>query len=239
MADARAPEWLERANRLALAGTLLATTVHEVNNALQVISGSAEMLTASAPPDVIVRRSDSIGAHARRASALLAELSAFGRDDSSAIVVQDLGQVAQRALAMRQYAVAKLKIETAFESRAADRFVSANPRRLLQIVLNLLTNAERALEDHHERRILVAIGNVGNGASVALTVEDNGPGISEAMVPTLFEAAALAESGHLGIGLAVSRQLAELAGGTLDYAPRPGGGSRFTLTLPNHGKNGR
>src|SRR5262249_1289337 len=83
MAEASTPEWLEPARRLDLTSTLLATTVHEVNNALQVISGSAEMLTPASTPDIIHRRSDAIGAHARRASALLAELSAFAKDDST------------------------------------------------------------------------------------------------------------------------------------------------------------
>jgi signal transduction histidine kinase len=79
MSKAPNADWLERANRLALTSALLSTTVHEVNNALQVISGSAEMLNASPPADVTGRRTDAIGAHARRASALLAELSSFAR----------------------------------------------------------------------------------------------------------------------------------------------------------------
>src|SRR4051812_42049152 len=106
MADAINADWLERANRLALTSALLSTTVHEVNNALQVISGSAEMLNPSASPDVIGRRTDAIGQHARRASALLAELSSFARDESTNMMSLDLGQIAQRALAMRQYTIA-------------------------------------------------------------------------------------------------------------------------------------
>jgi signal transduction histidine kinase len=138
-------DWLERANRLALTSALLSTTVHEVNNALQVISGSAEMLNASPPADVTGRRTDAIGAHARRASALLAELSAFARDESTAPMVLDLTQIGQRALSLRQYSLAKLKIESVFETSGDPRTVVSHQRMLLQIVLNLVLNAEQAL----------------------------------------------------------------------------------------------
>ena len=145
MSNAPNADWLERANRLALTSALLSTTVHEVNNALQVISGSAEMLNASPPADVTGRRTDAIGAHARRASALLAELSAFARDESTAPMVLDLTQIGQRALSLRQYSLAKLKIESVFETAGDLRTVLANQRVLLQIVLNLVMNAEQAL----------------------------------------------------------------------------------------------
>lgn len=231
MAEARTPEWLERANRFALTSMLLAATVHEVNNALQVISGSAEMLAPASPPDIIVRRTDAISAHARRASALLAELSAFAKDDTTNTMRLDLGHVAQRALAMRQYTMAKLKLQTSFEARGESRTVVANARLLLQLVLNLVVNAERALADHVGGRILLVLE--GNPERVTLSVEDNGAGIAPEALPKLFDPSApLASPGHLGIGLAVSRHLAGQFAGTLSHDPRPDGGARFMLSLP-------
>ena len=224
------PDWLERANRLALTSALLSTTVHEVNNALQVISGSAEMLSPSSPPDVVARRTDAIGQHARRASALLAELSSFAKDESTHAVSLDLGQIAQRALAMRQYTIAKLKLECSFESSGDVRPVVANHRAALQIVLNLLVNAEQALARKGGGRIVMSMRH--DGTSVALAVEDDGPGVPPDAVSALFEPLALRAESKLGIGLAVAQHLAGRFSGHVAYAPRPGGGSRFTLTLP-------
>src|SRR4030095_4648427 len=110
-------EWLARANRLATVAALLSTTIHEVNTAWQVIGGSAEMLRPDTPSDVLVRRGDAIGNQARRGSALLAELSSFARDDRTDSRRADVGQIGQRALAMRQYALARLGIESGFEGR--------------------------------------------------------------------------------------------------------------------------
>lgn len=230
MAEATTPDWLERANRLALTGALLSTTVHEVNNALQVITGSAEMLGPTAPPDVIARRTEAISAHARRASALLAELSSFAKDDSVNALALDLAQTAHRALSMRQYTIARLKLESSFESRGEVRTVIANARGLLQIVLNLVVNAEQALAQKGAGRIALTLDNA--GGQVTLAVEDDGPGIDSGNVPRLFVPGAVPSYGRLGIGLAVAKQLAEKYGGSLDYSSRTGGGCRFTLSLP-------
>jgi C4-dicarboxylate-specific signal transduction histidine kinase len=225
------PEWLERANRLATAVNLLSTTVHEVNNALQVITGSAEMLGVSAAPDVVARRAEAIGGQARRASALLAELSAFARDESTAVQRFDLGHMGQRSLALRQYTMAKLKLENTFEALGEPRFVSASPRAIMQVALNLLVNAEQALAGRPAGSIKVRV--VGETGRVDLMVEDNGPGISPEVAPRLFEAAAQASETHLGIGLAVSKMLAERFGGSLRCDPVGTGGCRFTLSLPS------
>jgi C4-dicarboxylate-specific signal transduction histidine kinase len=224
------PEWLERANRLATIATLLSTTVHEVNNALQVISGSAEMLLGSTAPDAIAKRGDAIGAHARRASALLAELSAFARDENTAPQRLELAQVGQRALAMRQYTIAKLKLECTFQGSGDTGLVVANPRAVLQIGLNLIVNSERALSGQTGGRITV--GFESRAGRAELTVRDNGPGIPPEILGHLFEAGTHASVNNLGIGLAVSKRLAERDGGELRYQPQAEGGVAFALSYP-------
>jgi C4-dicarboxylate-specific signal transduction histidine kinase len=74
---------------------------------------------------------------------------------------------------------------------------------------------------------------VGETGRVDLMVEDNGPGISPEVAPRLFEAATQASETHLGIGLAVSKMLAERFGGSLRCDPVGTGGCRFTLSLPS------
>jgi len=224
------PEWLERANRLAMTAALLSTTIHEVNNALQIITGNAEMLSDKDAPHLIARRSDAIGVQARRASALLADLSGFARDDSAAKTRLDLGQLGERALAMRRYTIARLQLEAAFETAGTARVVVAQSRELLQVVVNLIVNAERALAG--TRGGVIGVTVTGTPERVELSVVDNGPGVPADIVPTLFEPAVHASAVSLGIGLAVSRRLAERNGGTLTYEPRRGGGAVFTVAIP-------
>src|SRR5215831_18697235 len=93
--------WLERANRLALAARLLASTVHDVNNSLQVISGNGELLELAPSADpTIVRRGQSIRTHARRASGLLTELMAFVKDANEQVSPTSLRAIATQAVAM-------------------------------------------------------------------------------------------------------------------------------------------
>src|SRR4051812_14272247 len=230
MTDLPNSDWFERANRLALTNALLSTTVHEVNNALQVISGSAEMLHSSPPPDVMGRRTDAIGAHARRASALLAELSAFARDDSDAPSVLDLAQIGQRALSMRQYAMARLKLEGLFESGGSIRTVVASHRALMQIVLNLVINAEQALAQNSRGRLALSVR--GEDGRVTLSVDDDGPGVPAEIATGLFTPQPCAGDGRLGIGLSVARRLAQRYGGDVTHEQRSAPGARFTLTIP-------
>lgn len=222
-------DWLARANRLAIVAALLSTTTHEVNNALQVISGSAEMLRPDTPSDVLLRRADAIGSQARRGSALLAELSTFARDDAD-VRRAEVGQIAQRALALRQYTLARLGIESGFEVQGPLGSAAARPGAMLQIVVNLLLNAEQALAGRSSGRIAVTASQC--RTCVEVTVDDNGPGLSPEAEERLFQPAIGGSPTSLGIGLAVSRWLAERDGGTVERRATTLGGCAFTVSVP-------
>ena len=73
---------------------------------------------------------------------------------------------------------------------------------------------------------------------VKITVVDSGVGIPETRIPELFEPFVQGDSGYTrrhggaGLGLSISRRLARLMGGDVTAEPQPGGGSRFSLWLP-------
>ncbi|OFW47156.1 MAG: hypothetical protein A3J29_02125 [Acidobacteria bacterium RIFCSPLOWO2_12_FULL_67_14b] len=224
-------QWLERANRLALIGRVLSGTVHDVNNALQVVSGSVELLQMpQSSPEVAGRRVQAIGVQAGRVSALLADLTAFARDTSEQIEPVSLRAIGLRALGLRNHALTKLSLTPVIEGE--DVSVEANARHLLQIVLNLMVNAERALTGVPGARLALTIERVGDFG--AFTVEDNGPGVSADRFSAIFEPH-LGQVGlveDLGIGLCVSRALAVQQAGTLTCAARHLGGARFSVSLP-------
>lgn len=107
----------------------------------------------------------------------------------------------------------------------------ADPLRFRQIIRNLLTNAAR----YGGSDIWIEVSDVGD--SVIIAVVDDGNGVHPRYAATIFEAY---ERGHesepsmpgsVGLGLAVSRRLADLMGGSLQYR-RAGGNTRFELSLP-------
>ena len=224
-------EWLERANRLALTARLLASTVHDINNALQVISGNGELLEqAPGADEKTIRRAQTIRSHARRASGLLTELMAFVKDVSDRRQPVALHAVATQAVALRQYALTKLRITTALDGDQG--MVVASPRHVVQIVLNLIANAEQSLAGQAGAALRIVV--TADGALTRVSVADNGPGLDEAAERRLFALPDYgAAGGALGIGLVVSKWLAEQQGGTLTYERPATGGSSFTLSLPS------
>jgi signal transduction histidine kinase len=225
--------WLERANRLATIARLLSDTVHEVNNVLQVISGQAELLQSLAGAGAVVQeRASSIAGNALRASAMLTELLTFARDagDRSERVL--LSQIAERAIGLRRYSLNRLRVDVAVDASSAGACVAGSPRILLQIVLNLVFNAEQALTGRSPGTLRLRTRE--DAVTAELIVEDSGPGVPERALE--FVPDAMLASGRLGIGLQVARWLAEQQGGRLSWTTsEQGGGGCATLSLPAFG----
>lgn len=207
-------EWLARANRLALVARMLNSTIHDVNNALQVISGSVELLhmsPAASANEMVQRRIAAIDVQSKRATGLLQELSDFARDNRAAAERVELKALAERVLESRRYSLTKHHIDATVQGDAV--FVSANPRHLHQILLNLVINCEEA----KATAVTIHVGESSEHAEIS--VHDNAPGAAPA-------------SANLGIGLEVSSWLAEQNGGTLRREALAGGGSHATVRLP-------
>jgi signal transduction histidine kinase len=106
--------------------------------------------------------------------------------------------------------------------------------RIAQILINLISNALR----HTPAGGSVLVGLRADREAVSLTVRDTGDGLSDEAVRNVFErfyrtdASRNRASGGSGLGLSISRALAELHGGSLTAVSRPGGGAEFRLTLP-------
>ena len=225
MSNTYPPEWLEKANRLALIVRQLSTTVHDVNNMLQVISGHAELLiTAPDATDAMLKRGQMISAQAQRATLALAELAEFAKDVSERQETVQLLEVGQRALAMRSQALARLRVTSVVEGDEVS--IQGNSRRLVQITLNMIVNAEKALAGTPSPKLRIAVARAGDRAE--LLIEDNSTG-AVAKTPLI----GLSDVGYtLGIGLEVSKWLAAQQQGTLERVTTPTGGSRVTLSLP-------
>ena len=103
----------------------------------------------------------------------------------------------------------------------------------LRVLCNLLENAARYSPAHEP----IELAARREGEMLVFTVSDRGPGVRDDDLPTIFEPFHRArnappDAGRAGLGLSIARTLAELQGGSVSYAPRPGGGSVFSLRLP-------
>ena len=110
-----------------------------------------------------------------------------------------------------------------------------SPDALRQVLLNLCVNAIEACDEGGTVRVS-ARRRTSGGGHVEIWVEDDGPGIIEADRELVFEPFHSHRSDTPGgLGLAISRQLAEEAGGRLFVAQATEGGARFVLRLPTAG----
>lgn len=109
--------------------------------------------------------------------------------------------------------------------------VEVDPVQIQQIVVNLVRNAYEAVRGVKGGRIDIATAR--DERSVAITISDNGPGIPEDRRENLFQAFKTGKRSGMGIGLAISRTIAQTHGG--DLAVDPGGegrGAKFVIRLP-------
>lgn len=226
---APAADWLALVNRQSLAVRLLATTVHDVNNILQVMSGAAEVLALDPTPAAVARRTTSIVGQSAAATGVLHALTGFIRADSAAADGARPMALAQQAVAFRQHALRKHRLTATVTGDDVECTMARH--RLQQVLLNLVINAEQALTGRLGGAIQIAVSGAD---AVTIVVEDDGPGIPADRLRSLFAwpPAPGPGAGALGIGLLVSRVLVEAAGGTLAVESASGGGARVVLTLP-------
>ena len=106
--------------------------------------------------------------------------------------------------------------------------INADPDRLSQIIINLLSNALKATESGGNVMITANEGPTGT----VIEVGDSGSGIADEDIPFIFERFYRGEKGGLGIGLTIVRELIEAHGGTITARSDAGKGAVFTLTFP-------
>ncbi len=123
----------------------------------------------------------------------------------------------------------------------AELRVQADPGRVRQVLLNLLSNAIKFTPDGGRITVVAAPVNGGSISEVRIAVSDTGIGIAPEDQPKLFkefsqlDASASRKYEGTGLGLALSRQLVELHGGTMGVESEMGKGSTFWFTLPEAG----
>jgi signal transduction histidine kinase len=130
-------------------------------------------------------------------------------------------------------------VRFAVETKDAPAALHTDPQAVRAILINLLDNAAKSTASG-----LITLSIVREGSAARLTIADTGPGIppddlAHLLQPFRFGAGSVAQGGTgLGLGLAVSRQLAELLGGELSAQSQPGVGSAFSLLLRGVVPNG-
>jgi len=142
----------------------------------------------------------------------------------------DLSELTREAVALVEQEAGERGIAIAVQP-AGDVFARAEPRSVIQILVNLLGNAVR----HTREQTAVTVSFEKAGGAVLVHVADEGPGIDPGDQERIFEPFEQGSGGKggTGLGLAISRRLARGMGGDIRLDSSPGEGARFTLILPS------
>jgi len=148
---------------------------------------------------------------------------------------QSLKPLVERALRMAQPMAEHRSVYLDFADSTADLAANCDSRAVIQMVVNLVSNAVKFSPGGGTVRIRLEPTSFG-GAKIS--VADNGPGIDESVLPHLFEAyahrAAMTTSRYdgVGLGLAITKALVELHHGSIRVSTQPGRGTTMILELP-------
>lgn len=231
----------------------LANTSHELRTPLNGIIGIAESLIDGAAGELSQTTKANLKliiSSGRRLSSLVNDILDFSKLRHKNLELQlaavDLRAITNVVLTLSQ-PLAKSKNLQLINAIPADLAnAEADENRLQQILHNLIGNAIKftpAGEVEVSAKVIPQKGeskteNSAKSSQIAITISDTGIGISEDKFESIFESFEQAEGstsreyGGTGLGLAVTKQLVELHGGTIQVQSQVGVGSQFTFTLP-------
>jgi two-component system sensor histidine kinase HydH len=211
--------------QLAALGEMSAVLAHELRNPLASLKGHAQLLHERLERDSAEPRTTSkaarVVAEAERLEQLTHGLLAFVR-------IGELSKGTASPLAVVDAAIADLDGERVdVEASGAPHSWLLDGPRMQQVIANLVDNALQAAP---EQRVAVSI--TADGASLVFEVCDRGPGVPSDQRERIFEPFHTTRTRGTGLGLAVSRRIVELHGGTIAVHEHAGGGARFRVTIP-------
>lgn len=222
---------------------LLSNTSHELRTPLQGITGLAESLLDGASGPLTQQAREDLSlllASGRRLGVLVDDLLDFAKLDHRELSLNrksvDVHAVAQVVTTLSLPLVDDARVELINEVPMDLPAVDADEHRLVQILHNLVGNAVKFTREGTVR--ITAAVDESNPGMLRIEVADTGIGISEAQQMAIFEpfhqidGATDRSYGGTGLGLAVSRQLVELHGGSLQVSSELQLGSTFYFTLP-------
>ncbi|MCY4391909.1 MAG: response regulator [Chloroflexi bacterium] len=234
MQDMSALQDLER-----MRAEFLAMVSHELRTPLTSIKGSAAILRGSDLPidsAEVVQFHRLIEEQADQMQALITDMLDVARIEAGALSVSpepvEVHDLVDRGRGSFISGGGTEHIEIDIPSELPQ--VMADRRRIVQVLVNLLTNAERATLDGSPVRLGVQL----QGVQVEFSVSDDGAGIPEEQLPQLFRKFSRREvraegQGDSGLGLAISKGIVEAHGGRIwARSEGPGRGAQFTFTLP-------
>jgi signal transduction histidine kinase len=219
----------QKQDRLSAIGQMLAGIIHDLKTPLTIINGYAQLMTGDRTAEARLDYKERIQKQIGDIQGMTSELLAFARGESEILLrkvhmrvfLKEIEELLAREFEARG---SKLVIEDLFGGS-----VKMDESKMRRVVSNLARNALEAMGPRGTFKIRVEAAE----EMVALTFEDDGPGIPQEMSGRLFESFATHGKEHgTGLGLAIVKKIVDEHGGTIRVNSGPGQGTVFRVELP-------
>jgi signal transduction histidine kinase len=147
-----------------------------------------------------------------------------------------MADIVERTLNLHSYSLRKNSIAVDFLREPNLPMVKADPHQLMQVFLNLILNAEQAIREIRDKGTLrIRLGNTSD--AVWASFQDDGPGIPQEVLTSIFDPFYTTKrpGRGTGLGLSICKSVMKEHNGTIEAANAPGGGAVFTVTLRSAG----
>jgi len=230
--EQKVADHLGRTEKLAAIGELVAGVAHELNNPLTGISTFAQLLLEDNLQREQFESVSLIKREADRAIGVIRDLLLFARKTEARDVVVDVNTIVKHTVRLRALASRSSGIEVHMHLDETNPQVRGDEQKLQQVLLNLLVNAEAAMEGAQLRHLTVMTQR--KQGMVQIVVSDTGHGMQPAIAQRVFEPffTTKAPGEGTGLGLSVSYGIIQAHDGAISVESTPDTGTTFTILLP-------
>ncbi len=224
-----------QAEKMTLVGQTLAGVAHELNNPLAALIGYADILRFQELEESIAKPVNQMREQAHRATRIVRNLLNFARrrnPERTPILITDL---IDSTVELFAYEARMLGVTVEVNVPEITPRILADKHALQQVMVNLVQNALHALEHWSGTRV-IKIHVIEEDSGLIVSVTDSGSGVPKELRTRIFESffTTKGSSKGTGLGLALSRSIAQDHGGDLLLAADAGGGACFSMRLPRH-----
>ena len=225
---------LLQTEKLAALGQMVSGIAHELSSPLTSILGYAQRLLTGAHALGQTEEARQIYQEAERAVSILRQLLSNARETIPERRLVSLNQVVMRATELQRFTLAAEKIRVELDLDPALPFIQGDAGQLQQVLINLLSNARHAVEEQSGGGVIRLRTRRVNDRRVLLEVQDNGPGIPQAIQARVFDPFFTTKPAGVGTGLGLSIVLSVVRehGGQVRLQSPPQGGALFQIELP-------
>ena len=221
---------LEISRRLSAIGRLTGGVGHEVKNPINAIVVHLELMRNKLSPESApaLRHLDVIQSEIQRLDRVVETLIDFSRPMELKVEDEDLRQITSSVIMLASAEQGKQNVQLIAELPPRAVVVKADADMLRQAILNIVLNGTQAMPDGGTMHIRLTEET----RWAVLRIADTGFGISQEILPRIFDLYFTTKKDGSGIGLAMCYRIVQLLSGVIEVESEPGHGTTFTLRLP-------